>query len=256
MRVRFLGAHNCESVATRCVSLLVDGVLAIDAGGLTSTLTFEEQTAIDGLLLTHQHYDHVRDIPALGMNLYLMERRLTLYASAETRDAVASHLLDGALYPDFLRRPEAAPTLTFETLTPGRSLEIAGYRVTPLAVPHSVPTLAYLVAAPGGGSLLYTGDCGPGLRDVWAQAAPDLLVIEVTASNRFGFIGDEGRHLTPALLKAELISFNDIRGYLPRVITVHLSPLIEAEIVTELAAVAAETGADITPAHEGLEVTV
>jgi len=256
MRLRFLGAHNCESVTTRYMSLLVDGVLALDAGGLTSALTFEEQTALKGLLLTHQHYDHVRDVPALGMNLYLMERRLTLYASAETRDTVAAHLLDGELYPDFLRRPEAAPTLAFETVTSGRSLEIAGYRVTPFAVPHSVPALAYLVADPGGGSLLYTGDCGPGLRDIWAQAAPDLLVIEVTASNRFGFIGDEGRHPTPALLKAELLSFNQVRGYFPGVVTVHSSPLIEAEIVAELAQVAAEIGADITPAYEGLEITV
>ena len=256
MRLRILGAHNSESAATRNPSLLIDGVLALDAGALTGALTFEEQTALKGLLLTHQHYDHVRDIPALGMNLYLMERQLTLYASAETRDAVSDHLLDGALYPDFLRRPEAAPTLSFETVTPGRSLQIAGYRVTPLAVPHSVPSLAYLVAAPGGGSLLYTGDCGPGLRDVWAQAAPDLLVIEVTASDRFGFIGDEGRHLTPALLKAELLSFTQVRGYLPRVVTVHISPLIEAEIVAELAAVAAEIGANITPAYEGLEITV
>jgi len=256
MRLRFLGAHNCESAATRYISLLVDGVLAIDAGGLTSALTFEEQTALRGLLLTHQHYDHVRDIPVLGMNLYLLERRLTLYASDETRDAVVPHLLDGALYPDFLHRPEAAPTLTIETVKPGLEIEIAGYRVTPYAVPHSVPTLGYLVAAPGGASLLYTGDCGPGLRDVWAQASPDLLVIEVTAPNRFGFIGDEGRHLTPALLKAELLSFNDVRGYLPRVVTVHMSPVIEAEIVAELAAAAAETGADITPAYEGLEITV
>jgi ribonuclease BN (tRNA processing enzyme) len=256
MRLRFLGAHNCESVTTRYMSLLVDGVLALDAGGLTSALTFEEQTALKGLLLTHQHYDHVRDIPALGMNLFLLERRLTLYASAETREAVETHLLDGKLYPDFLSRPEAAPTLAFETLTPGQDLDVVGYRVTPFAVPHSVPALGYLVAAPDGGSLLYTGDCGPGLRDVWAQAAPDLLVIEVTASDRFGFIGDQRRHLTPAWLKAELLSFKEIRGYLPRVVAVHISPLIEAEIVAELAAVAAEIGTVITPAYEGLEITV
>jgi ribonuclease BN (tRNA processing enzyme) len=256
MRLRFLGAHNCESATTRYMSLLVDGVLALDAGGLTSALTFEEQTALKALLITHQHYDHVRDIPALGMNLYLMERNLALYASAETREAVKTHLLDGALYPDFLHRPEAAPTLAFETVTPGRSLDVAGYRVTPFAVPHSVPALGYLVAAPDGGSLFYTGDCGPGLRDIWAQMAPDLLVIEVTATDRFGSIGDEGRHLTPSWLKAELMSFKEIRGYLPRVVTVHISPLIEVEIVAELAAVAAEIGAGITPAYEGLEITV
>ena len=36
MIVRFLGAHNAESKNTKMASLLIDDVLAVDAGGLLS----------------------------------------------------------------------------------------------------------------------------------------------------------------------------------------------------------------------------
>ena len=43
MDIKLLGTHNTESRDTRLVSLLIDGVLAIDAGALTSSLSFEDQ---------------------------------------------------------------------------------------------------------------------------------------------------------------------------------------------------------------------
>ena len=43
MELRVLGAHNMESKETRMESHLIDGVLALDAGGLTRALSFEEQ---------------------------------------------------------------------------------------------------------------------------------------------------------------------------------------------------------------------
>jgi len=48
------------------MSLLVDEELAIDAGSLASGLTFEEQARLSAVLLSHGHYDHVRDVPAVG----------------------------------------------------------------------------------------------------------------------------------------------------------------------------------------------
>ncbi len=41
MQVRLLGAHQGASCDIGFMSLLVDGKLAIDAGGLTSALTLE-----------------------------------------------------------------------------------------------------------------------------------------------------------------------------------------------------------------------
>jgi len=51
MNIRFVGAHNSESKDVRPVCLLIDDVLAVDAGGLISGLSFSEQLAIQALLV-------------------------------------------------------------------------------------------------------------------------------------------------------------------------------------------------------------
>ncbi len=71
MKIRFLGAHNLVTNTTRTMTLLVDGVIALDAGCLASALSFKAQRQIHSVLLTHAHYDHTRDIPAFAMNLFL-----------------------------------------------------------------------------------------------------------------------------------------------------------------------------------------
>ena len=48
MRVRVLGAHQLETRDTRLTSFLIDGVLAVDAGSITSGLTLEEQKSVTG----------------------------------------------------------------------------------------------------------------------------------------------------------------------------------------------------------------
>ncbi|MFC1909657.1 lactamase, partial [Chloroflexota bacterium] len=95
-----------------------------------------------------------------------------------------------------------------------------------MAVPvsHSTPAVGYQVTSPDGKTLFYTGDTGAGLADCWQQVSPQLLIIEVTASNEFQEVLLYKGHLTPGLLAQELESFRKIKGYLPQVITVHMSP--------------------------------
>ena len=80
MNIQFLGAHNSESKDTRPACILIDNFLAIDAGGLVSGLTFSEQLAIEALLITHHHYDHIKDIPMLGMNFYVKKTNINIYS--------------------------------------------------------------------------------------------------------------------------------------------------------------------------------
>jgi hypothetical protein len=56
------------------------------------------------------------------------------------------------------------------------------------------------------------------------------------------------------LLKEELLTFRELKRYLPRVVAVHMDPGLEREIVPELSSVAAELNADIIPAREGMEI--
>src|SRR4030043_228406 len=105
MEIKILGAHNVESSNTRLTSMLVDGVLAVDAGALTSSLTFEEQAKVRSILLTHSHYDHVRDVAAIALNISYVEKTIKVYAKAATLDALMHNIFNDVIYPDFTKRP-------------------------------------------------------------------------------------------------------------------------------------------------------
>jgi ribonuclease BN (tRNA processing enzyme) len=256
MKIRFLGAHNCESAKTKLTCLLIDDILAIDAGAVTSSLSFEAQQKIRAILLTHHHYDHVRDIPALGMNLFLHGARATVYTIPAVYDIVTSHLLDDEIYPNFHQRPRRKPTITFNIIEPLKPELIEGYRVLAVPVSHSVPAVGYQLTSPDGKIVFHTSDTGPGLASCWRHVSPQLLIIEVTAPDRYREMAAEAGHLSPSLLKEELISFREIKGYLPRVVAVHMNPALEKEIAAEIAAVEKELDTSITLGYEGMELSL
>jgi len=107
-----------------------------------------------------------------------------------------------------------------------------------------------------GRKFFYTADTGPGLAECWNHVSPQLLIIEVTGSNKFTEWAVGGGHLTPSLLERELKAFRELKGYLPRVIIVHMSPYLEKEIAAEIAKVAKALSASITLAREGMEINL
>jgi len=256
MNIQILGAHNCESENTKLVSLLIDDILALDAGGLTSSLSFEAQQKLRAILLTHHHYDHMRDIPALGMNALLYETRFNVYSTQAVYDALATHWLNGNIYANFLEKPEENPRINFTVIEPNKPAQIAGYGVLAVPVNHSVPTVGYQITSPDGKIVFYTGDTGPGVADCWQYVSPHLLVIEVTAPNRYEEFGRRMLHLTPGLLKEELISFQKQKGYLPPVVTVHVIPRQEEEVAAEIALLAKELNTSITLGYERMQINL
>ena len=254
MNIRVLGAHNCESQNSKLISLLIDDVLAIDAGGLTSSLSFPAQQRLKAILLTHQHYDHIRDIPTLGMNLFLEGSTINIYSTASVYEAISSHLLGGKLYPNFLKRPPGNPTVKFTIIEPYQLKQIEGYSILAVPVNHPGPAVGYQVTSPDGKAVFYTADTGPGLANCWECVSPQLLIIEVTMPNRCKEAAAQAGHLTPSLLKQELADFKEVKGYLPRVVLVHMNPNLEEEIEAEIAVVAEALNNSITLAYEGMQL--
>ncbi len=254
MNIRFLGAHHRESHDSRFVCLLIDDVLAMDAGDLTSSLSFEEQRQLKAILLTHQHYDHIRDVPAIAINLSFHGGTINIYSSQTVCDTISAHLLNGKVYPKFLELPETNPTVKFTVVVPHRAVQIADYDVLAVPVNHNENALGYQITSPDGKTIFYTGDTGVGLKDSWAYVSPQLLITEVTAPNGYREFAQEAKHLTPELLKQELVSFRALKGYLPPVVLVHMDPTWEEDIRAEIEQVANTLGAPITLAYEGMQL--
>ena len=256
MNIKFLGVHNAESKDTRLVSLLVDEVIAIDAGCITSELTFAEQEKIKAILLTHGHYDHIRGVPAYAFNNYCKVTQV--YGTQPALDMLTSHLVDGVIYPNFTEKTPMCDvrSLDLVVLKPDRMVGVEGYQVVPLSVNHKLGAVGFEITAPDGEKAFFSGDTGHGLSDVWKKISPDALVIEVTFPDRQEKIAVAAQHLCPKMLLDELRDFHNKKAYYPRVILIHLSPKLESEIREDVKKVEGDLGISIDIAVEGQQITV
>lgn len=258
MEIQVLGAHLAEAKGARLTSVLIDGVLAVDAGGITSALSLPEQKKIETVLLTHHHFDHTRDLVTLAANAgYYWRKQLAVYGLPHTLDIVTGCLLGGKMYTNFFEYPsKEKPTLMLEAIEPYSRKAIAGYDVLAVPVKHSVPAVGYQISSSDGKNLFCTGDTTVGISDCWQHVSPQLLITEVAGPDRYEEWLKKAGHLCPRLLKEELIQFGQLKGYLPRVIVIHIGNPYEQEIGKEVAQVAHELEAEMSLGYEDMKITL
>ena len=255
MEFQILGAHQGESDRYRFFSLMITESLALDAGSLASSLSWEVQANVRSLLLTHAHFDHIKDLNVLGFNHFNRGLQLDVYCLPAVRDAIRDHMFSGDIWLDLSARPPDRPTVTFHEVEPYRTFVLEGYDITPIPSIHAVPTVGYRISK-GGKSFYYTSDTGPGNAEEWAKADPDLMITEVTYDSSMDGLAVEVSHLTPRHLRRDLALLKEALGRLPRVLVVHVNPVFEEEVDRELTEVSRELGAEISLAHEGMRVVV
>ena len=256
MEIRVLGAHNLESRDTRHTCFLIDGVLGLDVGSLASALDLSEQERIQALLLTHHHFDHTRDIPTLGLARLDDPEPIHVYSLLETLDGVQAHLIDGDVYPDFTKAlNNTPPKYQFHPVKPGVPFDVMDYQVRAISVPHPVPAVGYIVKDSSGACMAYTGDTGGDLLPFFQDPCPpQVFFVDVTFPNRLQWRAELTGHLTPSLLRSQLLEALKNNLTLPRIVPVHISLGDREEVTQELASVSSELEIDLTPGYEDMVV--
>ena len=264
MDVRILGAHNLPSRdtgknrITGCSSFLIDGTLALDAGSLASALSPEEQGRITAVLLTHRHFDHIRDMPSLALMTLDDPTTIDVYALQETLEGLHSHLMDGDVYPDFTRKiTDAPPKYRFQVIKPNEVFNVQGYEIRAVPQPHPVPSVGFIVKSSAGVCLAFTGDTGGELLPFFEdKGAPEVLFVDVTYPSRFESLARLTGHLTPALLREQIEEARKAGLKLPSIVAIHIHVPHMDEVVREVAALAKEMKIDLVPGNEDMVVSV
>jgi ribonuclease BN (tRNA processing enzyme) len=235
MKVRVLGCSGAIAKDCRTTSFLVDADVLVDAGTGVGDLTLDEMAAIDHVLLTHSHLDHVAALP-LMVDAVAAKRTapLKVYALAGTLDALRAHVFNNVIWPDFTRIPTPqAPFITFHEVHVGQALPINGKVFEVLPAVHTVPACGYAVTA-GKGCWVFTGDTerNPAFWRRINQMNVAALIIETAFSNREKDLAKRSLHLSPNALAEELDCIDRGKNF-PIFIT-HTKPaetdLIMAEI--------------------------
>jgi 3',5'-cyclic-nucleotide phosphodiesterase len=209
MRLRVLGNAGGSAPGRQLSSYLVDDVLAVDAGALTTALELPEQLGLRVVALTHGHLDHVWSLP-----LFLVHRlgrqapACQVVASAYTLETVHTHLFNERIWVTLHTVEADDPAkVAWEALEPGSSMRVLDrYELTAIPLDHTVPSQAYLVRkgeravivcgdTTTTGALWETANETEGLAGVLVECAwPDALEELAVAS----------QHMAPRLLLADL----------------------------------------------------
>lgn len=243
MKVRVLGCHgsgqlvSSENGPVQCgtCGFLVNDQLMVDAGTVGSGLYLEEERRIRVVVLTHAHFDHIRELPTLADNLVgEIEEPVIIAAIPEVLDALRRHIFNGTVYPDFFRLPDPArPLFVSRELPPGQETLLCGLWITPIAVNHVVPTTGFLLRE-GARTVLFSGDTHQ--TDALWQAGGKVeglqaAFIESSFPDEMAELARVAKHLTPALLAGE---FEKIAKPELPVYAYHLKPRFRTQIRREL----------------------
>ncbi len=236
MKLQVLGCHGGELPKHRTTCFLIDGVLALDAGALCSSLQLEELIKVDDVLVSHSHFDHVKDLPLLAdLIVGRRDKPVTIHASVECAKTLKQNMFNNALWPDFTQIPTRKnPVLQIKTFKVGSKFKIGKYAVTTIPVTHPVESCGFVVTS-GTSSVAMSGDTGP-TEQLWKvlNKTKNLkaVMLETSFPNRLQQLADISGHLTPQTLQGELAKFKRNGA---EVFLYHLKPAFVPQLKKELA---------------------
>ncbi len=234
MRIQVLGGHGGLARGFSTTSFLINGELLIDAGAVASTLSVDEQSKIDHILISHSHLDHIKDLAFICDNCFGMRATpFQVYTHPTVKTILKTHLFNETIWPDFTILPnESNPTMLINAVEPEKPLKIKDYIITPVKVQHPNDAMGFIIEQ-GDTTVLFTVDTAATER-IWelARGIKNLKAIftEVSFPNALKGVAKSSDHHTPMSMKAELTK---MPPNIPVVLT-HLKPNYRAVILKEL----------------------
>jgi cAMP phosphodiesterase len=217
---------------------LVNDVMMLDAGTITTALGIEAQCRITDVLLSHTHLDHIKSLLFLADNIIDCKKKpVNVRSIPKVLNAIKKHVMNDLIWPDFTRIPTAKePVLTYAPMPLGKKVNIAGLKVKAIPMNHPVPAVGFLVSD-GTSSFIYSADTGPN-EGLWMEAARaknlNAIIVDTSFPNGMEVVAGLSGHFTPEQLHLDLAKArvgSDVPIYI-----YHIKPVYKRVVIRELKA--------------------
>ena len=237
MKVRALGSSGGKTPEDDLTSYLLDGKTLLDAGGSCAVLKEKEQLAVDRILITHPHLDHIYSLAFLLDTVALKKTKpIEIISIKPVLDIIKSDLLNDKIWRDYSKpfKKGDKPPIKYREMKPGRRIKIGNYQVEAIPVNHPVPAVGFIIDD-GKATLFYTGDMGP-TPHVWKKIKSmkkklSALLTELSFPNAMESLALLSGHMTPDMLEDGMIEA-DITN--TPVYISHMKPMFVERLVSEL----------------------
>ncbi len=202
MKVHVLGACGSRTPEKSLISLLIDDLLVLDAGSITSSLDLKAQSKIKYILISHSHLDHIKDICFLADNrAFINPEAFWVFASDKVIEYLKKYILNNIIWPDFTKIPsDKSPVLILKEIPESSSFKVEEYTVFSVKVKHSPGARGYLISN-NGKTIFYTGDTGfdKSFWYVLEKFKVDALFVDISYPDSLKDFALKTNHLTPSL---------------------------------------------------------
>jgi ribonuclease BN (tRNA processing enzyme) len=210
MRLKVLGAYGASDAEHNLTGYLIDDWFAVDAGTLTSKLSFAQQARVQAVFITHSHADHIRDLPHLINNRFSQNSgSLVVFGAKEVMEILSRDVFNGSVWPDFsqiISPLSGKPAVQYRSLTPGKRIVFNDVGITAVNVDHQIPAAGCILEM-NGQTIVFTGDTGP-TSEIWKRtnkcANVVAVVTEASFPNDQQALATETAHLSPNTFGEEL----------------------------------------------------
>jgi len=231
VKLEILGCSGGIGHGLKTTTFLLDDRLLIDAGTGVELLRMEQMLAIEDIVITHAHLDHIIGLPLMLATIFDQHTRpINIYALPEVVKALQEHIFNWTIWPDYTCLPAEKPIIQLHSVSIGEQLNLQGKTIEVIPAEHPSPTVGYLVSDDNS-SFAFSGDSGinPALWPILNRKQPDLIIIDVSFTDEVNELARLSGHLTPSHLAKELEQLDQPT----RIMITHLKPGFEDMIMQQ-----------------------
>jgi cAMP phosphodiesterase len=227
------------SVRQHLASLVIDDLVAFDAGSLAMAASAQQKASIRNIVLSHAHLDHVAGLPLFIDDLFAtLEQPVKVHATSEVIDALESHVFNWVIYPRFSElKNKNGDVLVYKKIESGKEFRVEHLSVLCVPVNHKVPASGFIIAD-GETKIAISGDTAEAdlfWETVNSEGGLDAVFVECAFPDALTDLAEASHHLTPKKLKKELqkLKIGDCPIYV-----INIKPMYRDVVVRELSALA------------------